>query len=34
MSEVLSRLGTLEQSLNREEKMRLDMREKLRLSEE
>ncbi len=34
MSEVNSRIQALEQSLVREEKVRLDMREKLRVSEE
>jgi hypothetical protein len=34
MSEVNSRIQALEQSLIREEKVRLDMREKLRVSEE
>jgi len=34
MSEVLSRITSLEGSLNREEKLRLEMREKLRVSEE
>jgi hypothetical protein len=33
-SEVLSRISTLEQSLNREEKLRLEMRDKLRVSDE
>jgi hypothetical protein len=34
MSEVMSRISSLEGSLNREEKLRLEMREKLRVSEE
>ncbi len=34
MSEVLSRISSLEGSLNREEKLRLEMRDKLRVSEE
>jgi hypothetical protein len=34
MSEVLSRISTLEQSLTREEKLRLEMRDKLRVSDE
>lgn len=34
MSEVTARIQALEQSLQREEKVRLEMRDKLRLSEE
>jgi phosphopantetheine adenylyltransferase len=34
MSEVTARIQALEQSLQREEKVRLDMRDKLRVSEE
>ncbi len=34
MSEVVSRISTLEQSLTREEKLRLEMRDKLRVSDE
>jgi dsDNA-specific endonuclease/ATPase MutS2 len=34
MSEVNARIAALENSLNREEKMRLELREKLRVSEE
>ena len=34
MSEVSNRIGALEASLQREEKMRLEMREKLRQSDE
>lgn len=34
MSEVMSRISSLEGALNREEKLRLDMRDKLRVSEE
>jgi hypothetical protein len=34
MSEVMSRITTLESSLGREEKLRMEMRDKLRVSEE
>jgi hypothetical protein len=34
MSEVLSRVSSLEQALGREEKLRLEMREKLRVSDD